>query len=206
MKMKKFFREFSKKGLLFFSLLSILLLATNVSAYTFNLINPNWELAALGSGPYATVSVSLLDSDTAQINVEAISPYMLTNSKILDLNVSTDYTVNTISDVRVVQDMDAKFADPMNVDDQGYFNLVFNTLPAAGQLASFYVIIDAIGGSSWADEYSVLTKNGDGNLAAAHIWTTSGETGFAGSVPLPGAVWLLGSGLIGIATIRRRAV
>jgi len=49
--------------------------------------------------------------------------------------------------------------------------------------------------------------NADGNLFATHVYLDTGYTGFAFGgtiVPVPAAVWLFGSGLLGLVGVARR--
>ena len=65
-------------------------------------------------------------------------------------------------------------------------------------------------GGTWASDSNVLIPNAKGYSAAAHISVSDGNAahdalaaGYA-RVPIPAAVWLLGSGLIGLVAVRRR--
>lgn len=50
-----------------------------------------------------------------------------------------------------------------------------------------------------------FVTNTKGNLFATHVYLNNGPTGFAygGTVPVPAAVWLFGSGLLGLIGISR---
>jgi len=53
----------------------------------------------------------------------------------------------------------------------------------------------------------VATASSNGNLFATHVYLDTGSTGFAYGgtvVPVPAAVWLFGSGLLGLVGIARR--
>ena len=52
-----------------------------------------------------------------------------------------------------------------------------------------------------------FVPNANGNLFATHVYLDTGETGFAYGgtvVPVPAAVWLFGSGLLGLFGVARR--
>jgi hypothetical protein len=51
-----------------------------------------------------------------------------------------------------------------------------------------------------------FVANANGNLFATHVYLDDGSTGFAhgGTVPVPAALWLFGSGLLGLIGISRR--
>jgi hypothetical protein len=115
----------------------------------------------------------------------------------------------------------------VNVDGFGKMNLVFDGPAFAGGSGPDIDKISfdaAITGATWASEGQILVLDNAGYLAGAHLvadiygspgWPTDGSpayTGFAGNggtinqIPIPPAVLLFGSGLIGLAGLgwRRR--
>lgn len=57
------------------------------------------------------------------------------------------------------------------------------------------------------NEADFVTNTPQGNLFATHVYLESGATGFAFGgtvVPVPAAVWLFGSGLLGLVAVSRR--
>lgn len=65
------------------------------------------------------------------------------------------------------------------------------------------------GGGITASSFAWLSMGGSPNYVAAHVQGIPLEgggttSGFIGTVPIPPAVWLLGSGLLGLIGIRRR--
>jgi hypothetical protein len=76
------------------------------------------------------------------------------------------------------------------------------------------------GSTSWTLASQVLTPNGTGSSAAAHVFVCSAPctaaagalaTGFVSNgplaqVPIPAAAWLFGSGLLGLIAIARRRI
>jgi hypothetical protein len=57
------------------------------------------------------------------------------------------------------------------------------------------------------NEVDFITNTPQGNLFATHVYLSDGSTGFAFGgtvVPVPAAVWLFGSGLLGLVGIARR--
>jgi len=112
-----------------------------------------------------------------------------------------------VSTVSVFGDMNVVFTGPS-----------FGQQNKTGQDIDKVSFIVTITGASWADDASVLTADGAGYRAAAHmVADISGSPGFPSGtaktgyaadgmlpIPLPGSVLLLGSGLVGLALLRFR--
>ena len=89
--------------------------------------------------------------------------------------------------------------------DEAKLSSTFGTVPGVagadvGSASNFFMVSSGGGGnavSSRAFIFSSLTLAADGTLSAA-------ATGGGSEVPVPAAVWLLGSGLAGLAGIGRR--
>lgn len=206
MKLKKHFSGLGKRMILFFCLLSFLLFATNAFAdfYYFNLTIANSGLNGGLTDDYARVTVELTDAslDQATITFEALAGYKLKNNQLgVQLNVnSTNFVSNPLS-------------DSGNISEFGFFNATYG--PDGGIYDSFSFTIDNNSGIDWQYASDVLVPNWEGYLAAAHMIPvgadgkpTGASTGYAAGpgnpVPIPAAIWLLGSGLIGLVGLRRR--
>ena len=105
--------------------------------------------------------------------------------------------------------------DTYKADGDGYYDLLF-AFPTAGadrfDGADTWVVTIA-GADLVASSFNLPSVDGKDNwYAAAHVQSISapeGSTWIAGTyggteVPVPGAVWLLGSGLIGLVGLRRK--
>lgn len=220
-----------KKYLLLAIVLAVsLLMANNASAYLIYLTDANTELGGLNkpsnyAGYYATVNVTLQTGSTTIANVLATAGpgYEFVDSSALALNVNaTSFGVGTISPSGwgttagyLIQ----------NVDQMGYFNLTIDSTPSAGPAQTLSFTIQNTSGVDWTSDSSILAeafyydlsnpnnpKDFAKYMAAAHIRPIGNAlTGYAGGsstttpvVPIPAAVWLLGSGLVGLVVIRRR--
>jgi hypothetical protein len=105
--------------------------------------------------------------------------------------------------------------DAYKADGAGYFDFLiqFPTAAADRFEGTEYITFELFGAGLTAasfDYFSTSSANGEWQ-AAAHIQNISdpeGSTWIAGTggseVPVPGAVWLLGSGLIGLVGLRRK--
>ena len=184
-------------------------LATNAFAdFSFELSTPN---AALGPfpGPYALVEFDYLSSTTVNVTFTGLNGYAFVNGGSVALNVNAaSFTVSDIDwTVRDAGGSTSVYQVPaQNVDGFKKFNLVLDQ-PTAANPATMISFTLTNTSQEWSDSlYSILTGNGSGWYAAAHVVPAgSSTTGYAANaVPIPAAVWLLGSGLIGLAGLRRR--
>jgi hypothetical protein len=176
----------------------------------YTLTNGNTPLSG---PPYATVNVHL---DTilniATITVDPAGPYLLGPSRIFAFNTAgmadatgalsggtqtATLTTNGIPNVFGGFDQGYKHTGPCGPT---FTDLVFNITGPA---------------TPWTGEADVFVENASGFPFQAHVFDTNlvgttANTGFAtlslpgATVPVPGALWLLGPGLIGIAGIRKR--
>ena len=185
-------------------------LAANAFAdFSFELSTPN---AALGPfpGPYASVSINLQeDLKTAYVIFTGLNGYAFVNGGSVALNVNAaSFDVSNIQKtMRDAGGSTSVYQVPaQNVDGFKKFNLVLDQPTAANPVTMISFTLTNTS-AEWSDSlYSILTGNGSGWYAAAHVVPAgSSTTGYAANaVPIPAAVWLLGSGLIGLVGLRRR--
>lgn len=173
---------------------------------TLNLYAPNAGVAAYPA-PYASVTVSASNS-AATITVVGLTTGGFTY-ELSSVGISTTQPV-TLSNFSQSGFSDGGFGQQ---DGFGQFYV------ASGQPGSSSAVpnvsFTVTGANPFADAESVLTPDADGISAVAHIYVFDSTgaplaTGFAGNgtssdvVPEPATLFLFGSGLIGLAALRRR--
>jgi hypothetical protein len=169
--------------------------------------------AELGFVEVSTDGLNFATFPSSYLNYPNATANGMVDSKI-DLNgtgtlVSTGYLTQDVSNIynlvgKHANAYSASWGTPFDLDD-----LLDNELVLAGLVdldeINYVRIVDIAGNGTWTDA--------DGN-PIYDAWVTWGSGGLdfealgvinASPVPIPGAVWLLGTGLIGLVGIRRRS-
>jgi len=200
--------------------------------YDFNLSSPNSAISPY-TGPYVAVHIDLNAAGTqATVTFTSLSNgsnyYLMGDGGSFDLNTNGAATVSAVSYTQGAFMIGFNAASSTilngsgNVDGFGTFNNTnasFDGFDHAFSQVSFTLTRNS---GSWANAMSVLTANGNGALAAAHIFVATiradGKvyqvdgalaTGFAangGSVSIPDGgttVMLLGMALGALGMVRR---
>ena len=194
------------------------------NAFTSDLNAGNSAISGF-TGPYGTVTITLLTSTTATVtftsNTVAGNIYLFGGAQAVDLNVNaTTFTVGAVTGTNAGTGFTPgplTAGGSQNVDGLGTFNLSIDSFDGFTHSADTvsFTLTDTSG--TWASAANVITNNSSGFDAAAHIFVTTSPanasnsalaTGFAaesaGGVPDGGTtVMLLGVALGALGMARR---
>ena len=198
--------------------------AQKAEAIIYPMVNDNLGL----TGPFGQVEVVLLaDKSKAKITATPFDPYLLVDggSVALSTGNTASYVVGSFSATGAL--LNTGLTTPTlasvgsgNNDGFGNYDIRVNLSGGSGDAASMVMFTIMNVSGTWSDESQVLVDNNEGFQASIHyglftltdnsagetVYTATGTTGFA-TTPIPGAVWLFGTGLLGLLGIgysRRR--
>jgi hypothetical protein len=154
----------------------------------YSLNKPNDRLTE--SGPYGVVTVNLTSPTTATVQFDSATGFLFGKQFAMNTGATAATAEGFTSSTDQQMSEFGKFKYRLDGTDKLSFVLIYLT-------------------GSWTEERQVLYGNSSDWFAAAHIRPDSGETGFAAAgaivpTPLPGALLLLGPGLLGLAALRRK--
>ena len=198
----------------------------NADIFTSSLNAGNSAISGF-TGPYGTVTITLLTSTTATVtftsNTVAGNIYLFGAAQAIDLNVNaTTFTVGPVLGTNAGTGFTpgplTAHIGSQNVDGLGTFNLSIDSFDGFTHTSDTvtFTLTDVSG--TWASAANVITNNSSGFDAAAHIFVTTSPanasnsalaTGFAGegpqtNVPDGGTtVMLLGAALGALGMARR---
>jgi hypothetical protein len=191
--------------------------ASALPSVTYTLATGNTGTGGLSPtypSPYGTVQVTLTGPTTASVVFTGATTggftYLFGGTKAIDVNVNGSFTATSLAPVTLLTPGSG------NVASFGLFNLTIDNSDGASSAASPMSFTLTNTGGTWATPGSVLTNNGSGFVAAAHIFVFDAAggnpaTGFAAADSTPvtvpddsATVALLGLGLIGLELLRRK--
>jgi hypothetical protein len=200
-------------------------LASASHADVISISNPNSGISGY-AGPYANVTYSLVDSNTATFTVTTLGSYLIGSQGTLGLNFNGAVSLSSAISGNAGPTASCPYSlgGAGNLNGFGSFNFTIDTFDGANCASSLLTFtVDLVSGT-WANTAAILTANSTGSLAAAHIFAgctigTNGRrtcqaTGYANQtgggppnqVPEPQTLALLGLGLLGVAVARRKRI
>jgi hypothetical protein len=187
----------------------------SADAISFDLTTGNSAISGF-SGPYGQVVVNRTSATSATITLTSLTAggniYLFGSTSTFAVNVNAkNWTIGSISGSNSGTGFTpgGPFTDggAKNISTFGVFNQTIDTFdgfPHSSDKLSF-TLTDTSG--TWASASDVLTRNAGGFFAAGHVFVTSSPanaangaiaTGFAGAVPEPTSLALLGLGVVGL--------
>lgn len=221
---KRIFKGGICTGVLAFLLSAVAPASADYVSVTLNEANQSLKKVGTGSGfqGYVDVSVRLVDSRTAVVQVTADPGYKLWGSQAFDLNVNSlvrKGKANRIAEAKVqVSDLpnDVTARQTLTgtkVSSFGSFEIVLTGDSSWTGKSLTFTLTQGASAVPWTSADDVLEKNSKGNTVAAHLYVKpdpatshaikgfacTDQTGQSTPVPLPGALLLMGPGLAGLS-------
>ena len=209
-------------GLLCTSALVFAVMPVHAATVTFNLstVFSDGAVAPDGPAPYGTVTLD--DGDTAgsvQMTVDVSGSVGLADMTELYLNFDPSFDVsNLLFDYYLgstgPQALNVSTGlDAYKADGDGFYDIWFNFPTADGSTFSggqtvVYDITSTALITASSFNFLSAPAGGSGPFLAASKWQSTGPDGldsaWVAAVPVPAAVWLFGSGLLGLVGVARR--
>ena len=197
----------------------ILPFRANAETYNLNVAFSNYDPGDIGyDGSYGTIVLTDLGTDIF-FSVKGTAPdgedlgtdpdlqffYFNTTTDVSGLTFSTQNPISPAGTLNYSFDTSSNFYKP---DGDGYFDGVVDFGDGGTKLSSISFALSADNPLDISDFIAGSVGGNKGSFIFAAHWQntdTPAESEFVGSpVPIPGAIWLLWSGLIGLVGVRNK--
>ena len=197
-------------------------ISAHAATVTFNYTESFGAVSPDGPAPWATSVIEDIAQDTVRLTMsvaDTVGQAVLTGMyfSLVDDSQSTldglDFTYVSGSGPAASQVLAT--TDGFMADGDGSYDILFDFPPPPGPPSFGFgdtVVYEITGGGLDALDFNVFGTPGPGGnpgpfLSVARFQSTGpsgGDSDWVGAVPVPAAVWLFGSGLLGLVGVARR--
>ena len=200
-------------------------LQATAATVTFNYTESFGTVPPDGPAPYATATITDTGVDEVTLTMTVADTVGLADVTLMFFNLDPTLDATSLSFAYVSGDGPTEANtniltgdDAFRAGGDGFYDILFDFPPAPGQQAARFnageelvYTITGVGLTAESFNYFATPGPGEGNpgpyLSVARFQDTGPDqegSDWVGAVPVPAAVWLFGSGLLGLVGIARR--